>query len=86
MICRIRSAIIGLHVGKGELPGHIYKGDEVYKCRVGVAIWLTLFEWSGDPRDLLYHGYNLGQPLRHSLLHESDGRGEEAYLIGNWRH
>ena len=81
----ICSAIIELHVGKREFLRHLYNGDGVYEWRVGVVVWLTLPERSGDSGDPLDHGFHLGKLLFHCLLHGSYGRRIEACVMHHWR-
>ena len=38
----ISSAVVGLQVRQGELPGLLDKGECINKWRVSVAVWLTL--------------------------------------------
>ena len=63
MICGISRAIVHLHVGEGELPGHLDESDGV--C---IAVWETLLDGCWDPWDLLDECLHLGEMFRYCLL------------------
>ena len=86
MVVWVRYTVVKLHVWEGKLLSHLYKGNNINKLWVSVAMWQTRLEWSWDPRDPLDHCFYPCQPIRHCFLQGSHGGWEKGSVGNHMRH